>query len=376
MPEFQPNSEERVVITAGDVAQAGAPLALPSPVLRPPPNPPSSPVPWWSVLVASLLAFCLPLLCLFAIGIRIGIRQRDLRTRAAWTGLLCTLLIISGLITSMAMSFSLALRPKRESGAVQLRLGLRSLDGMESLPSLPRAHPMSAVEIAAATKSLVFIVTPDSSGPPDADTLETVSIGAGTLLFADDDGYLLATNRHVVDERGLLSLRRSADRVLVVSSQGNYADAQVVGRHRTLDLALLWVARKSGHAAFRQPVSAYRNIPVGEPVFVVGHPQRLFFTLSNGLVSRLDGSDLLQLSAPISPGNSGGPVYDGLGVLLGIVTYKVDKQLSPNAENLNFATRADAFLTESGWDFSNQGSARLKRFLADGPSGAPMPEAK
>jgi len=232
---------------------------------------------------------------------------------------------------------------------------------------------MSAVEIAAATKPLVFIVTPDSFGPPDADSLETAAIGAGTLLSADDDGYLVATNRHVVDERGLLSLRRNSDRVLVVSSEGSYADAQVVGRHRSLDLALLWVARHGGHAAFRQPVSAFRNIPVGDPVFVVGHPQRLFFTLSNGLVSRLDGRDLLQLSAPISPGNSGGPVYDSQGLLLGIVTYKVDKQLSPNAENLNFATRADAFLSDEGWDFYNQGSARLKRFLEGSPQREPLP---
>jgi S1-C subfamily serine protease len=205
--------------------------------------------------------------------------------------------------------------------------------------------------------------------------LETVSIGAGTLLFADDSGYLLATNRHVVDDRGFFA-RKNAGRVAVVSSQRKYADAQVVGRHQELDLALLWVARRSGHAAFRQPVSAYRDVPVGEPVFVVGHPQRLFFTLSNGLISRLDGADMLQLSAPISPGNSGGPVYDALGVLLGIVTYKVDKQTSPNAENLNFATRADAFLSESGWEFSQQGSTYLKRFLDHAPGKERGPSAK
>jgi S1-C subfamily serine protease len=226
---------------------------------------------------------------------------------------------------------------------------------------------MSTVELAARTKPLVFIVTPDAFGPPDAEMLDRVSIGAGTLLYAGDDGYLVGTNRHVVDERGILNLRRTTERVLVVSSERSYADAQVVGRHRSLDLALLWVARKNGHAAFRQPISAYRDVPVGEPVYVVGHPQRLFFTLSNGLVSRLDGSDLLQLSAPISPGNSGGPVYDSSGTLLGIVTYKVDKETSPNAENLNFATRADAFLSEGGWDFYNQGGARLERFLEATP---------
>ncbi|HTS29414.1 MAG TPA: S1C family serine protease [Bryobacteraceae bacterium] len=365
MSEFPPKSEERVVITASDVAQAGAaPSSPPAPSASPIPPPAAYEVPWWAVLLASCLAICLPLLCLFAIGIRVGIRRRDVRTQAAWNGLLCTLLIVSGLLTSVAVTYTLTLRPKSSGGPVEVRLGaLRSLDGIEPLPSLPAPHPMSTVELAARTKPLVFIVTPDSFGAFHPDSLETASLGAGTLLYADNDGYLVGTNRHVVDERGLFHLRPSADRVRVVTSDGNYADGQVVGRHSRLDLAILWVARKSGHGSFRQPVSSYSDVPVGQQVFVIGHPQRLFFTLSNGLVSRLDGTDLLQLSAPISPGNSGGPVYDSSGVLLGIVTYKVDKQSSPNAENLNFATRADAFLSESGWDFYNQGSGRLKRFL-------------
>src|SRR5579871_1350600 len=365
MSDLQPNPQERVVIPALDVAQAGTspPIPLPSPgAPGPKPPPVVFTVPWWQVLLASCLVVCLPLLCMFAIGIRLGTRRRDLRSQAAWTGLLCTLLVISGLLTSLAFAYMLSLRPRRESGPIQVHLGLRSLDGMEYLPSLPSTQPMSTVELAARTKPLVFIVTPDAPSA-DEDVLETASIGAGTLLYAGDDGYLVGTNRHVVDEHGLLDLRRSSDRVMVVSSQRNFADAQVVGRHQSLDLALLWVARKSGHASFRQPIAAYSEIPVGQQVYVVGHPQRLFFTLSNGLISRLDGVNILQLSAPISPGNRGGPVYDASGTLLGIVTYKVDKQVSPNAENLNFATRADAFLSEKGWEFSARGAERLKRFL-------------
>ena len=98
-------------------------------------------------------------------------------------------------------------------------------------------------------------------------------------------------------------------------------------------------------------------------IFVIGHPQRLFFTLSNGLISRVDGAGMLQLTAPISPGNSGGPMYDTQGNLLGVVTQKVDRMFNPNAENLNFATRADAFRSESGWLFSGQGEELLKRFI-------------
>jgi S1-C subfamily serine protease len=156
-----------------------------------------------------------------------------------------------------------------------------------------------------------------------------------------------------------------ADRVLVVSSQGSYAYASVVGRHERLDLALLWVARQSGRGSFRQPITSYAAIPVGSTVFVIGHPQRLYFSLSSGLVSRVGGDNSVQLSAPISPGNSGGPVYDSYGNLLAVVTSAVDKQATPNAENLNFATRADAFLAENGWSFRDDGRAILKRFFQE-----------
>src|SRR5579863_9868360 len=99
MSELQPHSEERLVITAGEVAQAGVAPPPPERVLPPAaPDRTGAVIPWWSVLLASCLAVCLPLLCLFAIGIRVGIRQRDLRIRAAWNGLLCTLLVISGLL--------------------------------------------------------------------------------------------------------------------------------------------------------------------------------------------------------------------------------------------------------------------------------------
>jgi S1-C subfamily serine protease len=159
--------------------------------------------------------------------------------------------------------------------------------------------------------------------------------------------------------------KNNADRVHVVSSQGSYAYGDVIARHQTLDLALLWVARRSGRSTFRQPIARYGEIAVGSPVFVIGHPQRLYFTLSSGLVSRVGGDGIVQLSAPISPGNSGGPAYDGLGNLLGIVTYAIDKQSSPNAENLNFATTADAFLSDRGWSVRDERKAIVKKFFKE-----------
>jgi S1-C subfamily serine protease len=167
----------------------------------------------------------------------------------------------------------------------------------------------------------------------------------------------------VADAEGWLPIHKQRDHVTVVPSDGAAARAEIVGRHRSLDLALLWVPRRHGHASFHQPIARFDAVPVGQPVFVFGHPERLYFTMSSGLISRRDPTGLLQLSAPVSPGNSGGPAYDAFGRLIGVVTSKVDKLLNPNAENLNFATRADAFLDQNGsWELTGPGSAALERF--------------
>jgi S1-C subfamily serine protease len=235
------------------------------------------------------------------------------------------------------------------------------LDAIPSLPSFPAKDAMTPVELAERTKALVFIVTPDGLG---ASALDLAPVGAGLLLMASERGYLLATNRHVADAPAAFRIGGPPQgHVLVISSGRQYARAEIVGRHKDLDLALLWVDRGGGNQRFRQPISPYTSIPVGAAVFVIGHPQRLFFTLSNGLISRVDGTTMLQLTAPVSPGNSGGPVYDPQGNLLGVVTLKIDRLFNPNAENLNFATRADAFLSENGWQFFGRGKESLERFI-------------
>lgn len=355
MSERQTDSAERVVITAGELAAAtSGEVPLTTATRR-------SAIPWWGVLVGSVLTLCLPLLCGISLVTLIALRHRG-QQKVVWTRFLCTLLIISGLINTVATAYVWFLKaPPIESNPV-LPLGLVSHDLAGSFPSFPAAHPMTAVEIAAQTKLLVFIVVPEPGRPLRDSSLEYSPVGAAALLMADQDGYLLATNRHVA-EPPIPFLKSHSERVLVVSSAGSYAYADIVGLHRDLDLALLWIGRRGGRARFSQPITRYADLVVGSPVYVIGHPQRLFFTLSSGLISRVAGDGTVQLSAPISPGNSGGPVYDTVGNLLGIVTSVIDKQTTPNAENLNFATRADAFLSEAGWDFRGHGREILQRFF-------------
>ncbi|SRR5579871_1290049 len=350
---------DRVVITSSDVASAPAADAPPSVPAPPPP----ARIPWWAATIASVLAICLPLLCLFALAMRIAMRQRSALLRARWNALLGTLLIASGLATSLGAGYVFVLRTARRQVNTPVVLGLLSHDWSDSFPELPVAQPMTPQDLVARMKPLIFIAMPDPGGVLLNEAyLATGPLGAAVMLMADDQGYLLATNRHVAEVPGF-GFIGNKDRLLVISSQGSTAFAEIVARHQNMDLALLWVPRHGGSARFRQPITRYSKIAVGSPVFVIGHPQRLFFTLSSGLVSRLGGDNTVQLSAPISPGNSGGPAYDSLGNLVGVVTFTVDKEITPNAENLNFATRADAFLSEDGWTFRDDGKMILKRFI-------------
>jgi S1-C subfamily serine protease len=124
-------------------------------------------------------------------------------------------------------------------------------------------------------------------------------------------------------------------------------------RHRT-------GARHSGSADFLQPITTARD---GAVISVIGHPEGLKYTLSTGIISGIR-SETLQVSAPISPGNSGGPVYDDHGNLLGIVSSKFDHNIDPNAENIGFAVKAQALLQASTWNFAKDGKQMWQRYVS------------
>jgi len=217
--------------------------------------------------------------------------------------------------------------------------------------------------LSSTLKPLVLLASPAAKRWFQPTAGVSGLLGAAMILHSDSHGYLLATARHVADGEGWRT-HTGPQKVMVSVGMNGWAAAQVVGRHKHLDVALLWLERHYGDAEFTQPVATYGSVQMGEKIFVIGHPEGLNFSVSNGIVSRTPGNDVLQVSAPISPGNSGGPVYDEFGNLLGIVTSKVARSMEPEAENLNFAVSTDALLHESDWEFVTGGSAP-KNLLAD-----------
>ena len=100
-----------------------------------------SAVPRWAKWALSPLVLLLPLLCLVAIVLRVAMRGLPPRTRHEWTSLLATLLIVSGMVTTVATVLILSVAPMPSMAGA----GLSELDE-QSFPSLPAAAPMSAAQ--------------------------------------------------------------------------------------------------------------------------------------------------------------------------------------------------------------------------------------
>ncbi|MGA7686499.1 MAG: serine protease [Terriglobales bacterium] len=358
---------EKIVISPAEVAETELPPERPAtPETKLPPA-----VPRWTKWALAPFVLVLPLLCVVALVIRLAMRGLPPRSRHAWTSLLATLLIVSGLLTSVAVVLIFSFAPLPSVAAT----GLSELDERVDFPRLPSSTPMSAKAIAETLKPLVALITPTRRSWLSGEQMPTASLGAGTLLEATPEGYLFVTARHVIDGETWRAAK-AGSRALIAMSSGTWGSAEVVARHKSLDLLLLWVPRELGKASFVQPVA--KDIPPseGENVFVIGHPEGLRFTLSTGIISRMEGS-VIQISAPVSPGNSGGPVFDDRGNLLGIVTSMVDKHGDPNAENLNFAVSSESLLRSGDWDFLNRGNKQLTDYITQDTvqeKAAPAPE--
>jgi len=138
----------------------------------------------------------------------------------------------------------------------------------------------------------------------------------------------LLTNCHVVDASPRVTVGRDKkEQSATVVSMNVAADRCVL---RTEDKLPSWVK-----------VRPYGDIKVGERAITIGTPQGLELTVAEGLVSSKrthKGSRLVQTSAPISHGSSGGGLFDARGELLGITTFYF-----AGGQNLNFAVAAEEF---------------------------------
>ncbi len=195
-------------------------------------------------------------------------------------------------------------------------------------------------------------LNPAPSRPAPA-TTQVDSSGSG---FRVAHGAIV-TNHHVIDGCSRLRVNGTA--------------AQVRGSDARSDLALLGVTLPGPSTSLRAQRAA-----VGEPVAVAGYPLRGLlsgFNMTTGNLSSLSGlggdTRYLQITAPVQPGNSGGPMLDSAGNLMGVVVSKLDairlaKITGDIAQNVNFAINVNvlrAFLDANSVDYD---SARSDKPLA------------
>ena len=174
---------------------------------------------------------------------------------------------------------------------------------------------MSPKEIVqSAFPSVVLLMMYDGKGQP-------LALGSG---FVVEKG-VIASNLHVV--------QGSANGyVKLVGSSEKHSITGTLAVDREYDLALLSVPQLNAPAL---AVADSQKVDIGDQVFVVGNPLGLEGTLSHGIVSalrKLDQNSLIQITAPISSGSSGGPVLsvDGRVVGVAVATFV-------GGQNLNFA---------------------------------------
>jgi S1-C subfamily serine protease len=195
----------------------------------------------------------------------------------------------------------------------------------EQQPTIPPSPP--APEAAK---------TVDEPTPPAKQDAETT---AGTGFFVTSDGAIV-TNAHVVE---------NCSDIRVTTDQRAMAVAKVIARDSRNDLALL-----SSTLTTKKPAAFRTSMRLGEGIEAFGYPltdvlaKAGNFTLGNvsALVGMGEDSRYLQISAPVQPGNSGGPLLDQYGNVVGVVSAKLNAlklMLVTNgdiAQNVNFAIRA------------------------------------
>jgi tetratricopeptide (TPR) repeat protein len=174
------------------------------------------------------------------------------------------------------------------------------------------AYAKSASEVfEIASKSTVVVLGYDSKG-------KTSSLGSGVVM---PDGTV-ATNCHVIQK---------AARLVVRYQKKEY---QAVKRYTDWDRDTCTLMATDLNAS---PVTlgSTNRLKIGARVYTIGAPQGLELTISEGIVSNLreiGGGQYIQTTAPISPGSSGGGLFDDEGHLLGLTSFYLAK-----GQNLNFA---------------------------------------
>ena len=192
------------------------------------------------------------------------------------------------------------------------------------LPSAQSKSRLSPAVVYEAVKDNIWIIV---AGRRTMDFKKSRKLSQGSAVAVLPEHLL--TNCHVVKERPL-----------IVIVQGKAVkEASLASADPLSDRCILKVRKPTLSPV--KGVRPFSDLKVGERVYSVGAPSGLELTLGEGIISGLRSSEkgrFIQTTAPISPGSSGGGLFDSSGNLIGITTF-----LLKEAQSLNFAIAAEDF---------------------------------
>ena len=287
----------------------------------------------------------------FNVAVNIDSRDAGLRVERG------RLLAKSNRIQEAIVDFSeaLAIDPKRfaallERGKAYLRQGNREA-ALADLSLFVRVEPGD--QEGARALALLESSRNETATPPKSDREKTNLAGSG--FFVSSDGHIV-TNSHVIGKCSSMIMR---------DSSGTMRSAALLSRDTASDLALLKVSGQSFVAA-----NLRAGVRTGEEVAAFGFPLAGILATSGnfttGNVSALaglhDNAALLQVSTPVQPGNSGGPLVDRAGNVVGVIvskldTLKVASVTDDVTQNVNFAIKTSVvmnFLDAAGVGYSTR----------------------
>ncbi len=205
--------------------------------------------------------------------------------------------------------------PQRQNNTSQPAGIWQSGSRQQAMAGNAARQELSYEQLAQLASSVVMIMIHDTKGKP---------IGSGSGIMIGRDGYIL-TNNHVASGGRHYSVRIEEDEQV-------YQTDEMIKYNSVLDLAVLRIQRKL------DPIPIYHGrekLVRGQKVVAIGSPLGLFNSVSDGIISGfrvIDGVDMIQFTAPISHGSSGGAVLNLYGEVIGISTAGID-----SGQNINLA---------------------------------------
>jgi S1-C subfamily serine protease len=188
--------------------------------------------------------------------------------------------------------------------------------------------PLTSV-FKQVSPAVVFISAVSINPYRMSDRVEHI-VGSGFIV---DRSGLILTNSHVVFGRQLID---------VTLDDGSTVPAQLIGADPIFDVALLRIPKPTQGALNIVDLGDSDRVQVGEEVIAIGNPLGLDQSLTRGVISAINRvlpetffslqEPLLQMDTPVNPGNSGGPLVNRCGQVVGITTSVI-----PDAQNIGFS---------------------------------------